>query len=125
MTLPSWISAAAAFVTAGVTRLVAPVWSFGPQGEGGTSLVQSVWATAADVETRRRNPAASIETRFMATHSFSTVNGTWATRDRIVSPIPTRLQVVPQWIAAAVQGQDRSEERRVGKECRSRWSPYH
>ena len=34
----------------------------------------------------------------------------------------------PQW----VYGQDaligtwaRSEERRVGKECRSRWSPYH
>src|SRR2546422_1432173 len=23
------------------------------------------------------------------------------------------------------QGPDRSEERRVGKECRSRWSPYH
>ena len=22
-------------------------------------------------------------------------------------------------------GGDRSEERRVGKECRSRWSPYH
>ena len=22
-------------------------------------------------------------------------------------------------------GQRRSEERRVGKECRSRWSPYH
>ena len=22
-------------------------------------------------------------------------------------------------------GQTRSEERRVGKECRSRWSPYH
>ena len=30
------------------------------------------------------------------------------------------------WIApnATVIG-DRSEERRVGKECRSRWSPYH
>src|SRR3546814_13653922 len=31
--------------------------------------------------------------------------------------------------AAAVVGDDRSEERRVGKECvstcRSRWSPYH
>ena len=26
------------------------------------------------------------------------------------------------WIAA---GAERSEERRVGKECRSRWSPYH
>src|SRR5258708_20032899 len=24
-----------------------------------------------------------------------------------------------------VIGKDRSEERRVGKECRSRWSPYH
>ena len=24
-----------------------------------------------------------------------------------------------------VEGADRSEERRVGKECRSRWSPYH
>ena len=25
----------------------------------------------------------------------------------------------------AVGGIERSEERRVGKECRSRWSPYH
>ena len=25
----------------------------------------------------------------------------------------------------AAAGGDRSEERRVGKECRSRWSPYH
>src|SRR3712207_9278667 len=24
-----------------------------------------------------------------------------------------------------VPGRERSEERRVGKECRSRWSPYH
>src|SRR2546429_7899699 len=35
------------------------------------------------------------------------------------------------WIVAAVYPKDeaflavRSEERRVGKECRSRWSPYH
>src|SRR3712207_9385406 len=27
--------------------------------------------------------------------------------------------------AAVVGASDRSEERRVGKECRSRWSPYH
>ena len=26
---------------------------------------------------------------------------------------------------AKATGQARSEERRVGKECRSRWSPYH
>src|SRR2546422_8941777 len=24
-----------------------------------------------------------------------------------------------------LSGEERSEERRVGKECRSRWSPYH
>ena len=29
--------------------------------------------------------------------------------------------VVTQWKRAM----ERSEERRVGKECRSRWSPYH
>ena len=27
--------------------------------------------------------------------------------------------------AGGTESQDRSEERRVGKECRSRWSPYH
>ena len=27
--------------------------------------------------------------------------------------------------SAIVSDGDRSEERRVGKECRSRWSPYH
>src|SRR5204863_3568849 len=27
--------------------------------------------------------------------------------------------------AAAIHAACRSEERRVGKECRSRWSPYH
>ena len=29
------------------------------------------------------------------------------------------------WTLDAYVGQLRSEERRVGKECRSRWSPYH
>src|SRR2546430_4568691 len=29
------------------------------------------------------------------------------------------------WIAPAIHAEPRSEERRVGKECRSRWSPYH
>src|SRR3989475_11369914 len=52
-TLPSLISAAAALVTAGVTRLVAPVWSFGPHGEGGTTFVQSVCASAAGAEAIR------------------------------------------------------------------------
>src|SRR5256886_8120409 len=38
-----------------------------------------------------------------------------------------RVELAPEEVHAAVgetRGQ-RSEERRVGKECRSRWSPYH
>src|ERR1039458_617159 len=34
---------------------------------------------------------------------------------------PKRLRTWP----ACPEAGDRSEERRVGKECRSRWSPYH
>ena len=30
-----------------------------------------------------------------------------------------------RWSVADLEGFWRSEERRVGKECRSRWSPYH
>ena len=30
-----------------------------------------------------------------------------------------------QWLKPWVELKYRSEERRVGKECRSRWSPYH
>src|SRR3712207_9165168 len=32
---------------------------------------------------------------------------------------------VQRHLEAALRAGDRSEERRVGKECRSRWSPYH
>ena len=36
------------------------------------------------------------------------------------------LIVLPQRMFAGMNGSAlRSEERRVGKECRSRWSPYH
>ena len=33
------------------------------------------------------------------------------------------LNVLAAFLGGAAVG--RSEERRVGKECRSRWSPYH
>ena len=37
------------------------------------------------------------------------------------SPAPTRFRSKSSRTGALL----RSEERRVGKECRSRWSPYH
>ena len=47
-----------------------------------------------------------------------------------VSELTTILKdeygIEPAAAAVAVTaGAERSEERRVGKECRSRWSPYH
>src|SRR5256884_6843772 len=34
--------------------------------------------------------------------------------------------VISYWeMVASIVNRGRSEERRVGKECRSRWSPYH
>src|SRR2546422_1148039 len=36
-----------------------------------------------------------------------------------------RDQLIVDVIDRAEPGGERSEERRVGKECRSRWSPYH
>src|ERR1035437_2120493 len=40
-------------------------------------------------------------------------------------PLPQRPRAPAPRIARSAMMPDRSEERRVGKECRSRWSPYH
>ena len=44
----------------------------------------------------------------------------------VAAPLPIALDPrSPHVGAVATAGATRSEERRVGKECRSRWSPYH
>ena len=40
-----------------------------------------------------------------------------------VDPVQARLTQLGTMQAKSLE--ERSEERRVGKECRSRWSPYH
>ena len=65
-----------------------------------------------------------------------TVLVTYATRYGSTEEIAQALAETLRGSAATVEVQpiqkvhsperyDRSEERRVGKECRSRWSPYH
>src|SRR5205807_6800462 len=68
MALPSWISAAAALVTAGVMRLVAPVWSVGPNGEGATRFLHaaSPCANAGAASARTSARVAAIRTSVMA-----------------------------------------------------------
>src|SRR2546430_16884462 len=47
---------------------------------------------------------------------------------RLLSLQPTTAHVIRNGIEISIPVEEvtvRSEERRVGKECRSRWSPYH
>ena len=52
-------------------------------------------------------------------------------RMKLMAMLTTAVNNLHQWHAVAPhvkqlgQRHVRSEERRVGKECRSRWSPYH
>ena len=45
---------------------------------------------------------------------WKVLNALWAGGPQTLGQVLERLE-----------GDTRSEERRVGKECRSRWSPYH
>ena len=50
-----------------------------------------------------------------------------AVPDDVLGPLVQGLADLRRWQPGqlVVHTDDRSEERRVGKECRSRWSPYH
>ena len=48
-------------------------------------------------------------------------------KEKLLGEGPPRVRMREVWKIAAdnLDEAQRSEERRVGKECRSRWSPYH
>ena len=52
-------------------------------------------------------------------------SGRLAVGQALVVQFPTQTHTVQAGETAASIAAARSEERRVGKECRSRWSPYH
>src|SRR5476651_2333319 len=71
-----------------------------------------------------RNPAPFLAVRFAAKEAISKAFGTgigaqlgW--QDMEICKKESGEPFV------VLHGKGRSEERRVGKECRSRWSPYH
>src|SRR6266853_3340877 len=45
--------------------------------------------------------------------------------EALMGPVEVGLKFAPKGQLSGVMVVVRSEERRVGKECRSRWSPYH
>src|SRR2546429_7895305 len=81
-------------------------------------LDQSVgekWAQVQNVYQRRADLIPNL---------VETVKG-FATQERTVLEEVTRARASASSIQLTPEALNRSEERRVGKECRSRWSPYH
>ena len=59
-----------------------------------------------------------------ASRAFST-DSTTGTRPLLSPPSALNDLERAEFVALILGSGRRSEERRVGKECRSRWSPYH
>src|SRR3989449_69152 len=55
----------------------------------------------------------------------SVVLGTWLAEVAVLPKWEALLALVAAVLVITMVIYMRSEERRVGKECRSRWSPYH
>ena len=77
-----------------------------------------------------KNISAAITTAILAAfcsvNAFAADNDGWTNFFTFGDKFATNLQkglVTVATIAVVILA--RSEERRVGKECRSRWSPYH
>ena len=64
---------------------------------------------------------ASVLARFRHMNSIAIVDGPFPSYNGI-ELVDLAIQMGVPKISDVL---DRSEERRVGKECRSRWSPYH
>src|SRR3712207_7670262 len=60
--------------------------------------------------------------RPLADHSARTTFETWQLRFTLITISIRSFR--PAWAGPTASPKDR-KERRVGKECRSRWSPYH
>ena len=51
--------------------------------------------------------------------------GSASQNNKLMEEAMNELSVIAGQKAVMTRAKKRSEERRVGKECRSRWSPYH
>src|SRR5256886_17298169 len=94
-----------------------------------TTLFRSRWTVSAMIRVRTNVGARAALAALLA--SCATGSSQWAhdrltllpaSRDRILGE---RLIDAHYVVAGRLEKVERSEERRVGKECRSRWSPYH
>src|ERR1039457_745117 len=96
----------------------------------------SVYATSLQAEGRQYAspvwaPAYYSAVFFSNRRGHARLQGDWSSdvcSSDLYTPVATTMLIAGTRSATAtIRGMNRprSEERRVGKECRSRWSPYH
>src|SRR5256886_5805891 len=75
---------------------------------------------SSDLDARLNAVAKFVHDVALAFPDLSKIDTDWAGMHPIIGGAPREVGD-----SAACHYRLRSEERRVGKECRSRWSPYH
>src|SRR5260370_9701135 len=100
------------------------VYVFFFQAEDGIrySSVTGVQTCALPISEVARNFGALTVVRVPADELAQAINQAYARHDGSAAQV---VGEVEGEVDLSRLMQDRSEERRVGKECRSRWSPYH
>src|SRR2546422_10668859 len=78
-------------------------------------------ASKLGIETFRMMPAVGDSPLFIAALKDLVLRAVGIEAGSPTVPLPLAARLASGSISQTV----RSEERRVGKECRSRWSPYH
>src|SRR2546426_10896327 len=84
-------------------------------------LAASLFVQAQQQEKPKREPGAAAETGKHHVLAATRETTQWGWLDPNEKPKLT----VDSGDTVSIETLMRSEERRVGKECRSRWSPYH
>src|SRR5260370_34776273 len=67
---------------------------------------------------------AAEQSRFWEYHDLLFENSNRQTREDLLE-MARKIVLEEKRFVSCMDSGKRSEERRVGKECRSRWSPYH
>ena len=89
------------------------------------ALSTSVGLSAAAAGLNTGSSGCAEESLYRAAAYVATVRATGSARSvKMVRPVSSVCLKIT-CVAAPAAPAARSEERRVGKECRSRWSPYH
>src|SRR2546426_8314161 len=89
-----------------------PIGYTDPQGQRHQGGVMRL-ATAYDEIAPMKDPRVQVNPGYLVIILLS----------RVITRLGDLSEINPKVIEGLFAG--RSEERRVGKECRSRWSPYH